>query len=109
MHAAITMSTLHWCLWRAFCVEMNPCVTLLLALMRQKQEQDLASSSGSTSHALNSGSSDNNDTIWMHAKMALWGQAVGIFLCIVYIAMYAPRESKYWPRHGVNQQQQSKI
>jgi len=94
MHAAITMSTLHWCLWRAFCVEMNPCITILLALMRQKQGEGGGGSS-----------SGGGDAIWIHAKMALWGQAVGIFLCIVYVGMYAPRESKYWPQR-VHQQLQ---
>ena len=88
MHAAITMSTLHWCLWRGFCVEMNPCVTILLALMLQKQGGG------------EEGTNGDKDVIWAHAKMALWGQAVGIFLCIVYVAMYAPRESKYWPHHS---------
>lgn len=34
---------------------------------------------------------------WAHATMGLWGQAVGLFVCIIYTVMYIPREAKYWP------------
>ena len=75
MHAAVTFSSLHWCLWRAFGAEMNPAITLLLAFLRTDQEVD---------------------DPWHHAVIAIWGQVVGLVLCIVYTTVYFPRESKMW-------------
>ena len=82
MHAAITFSSLHWCLWRAFGTEMNPAITLVIALLRKHQQ----------TAAVHDGGTDP----WHHATMAIWGQLVGLFLCIVYTAVYIPRESKLW-------------
>ena len=78
MHAAITFSTLHWCLWRGLHTEMNPAITLVLAYLRVKQNP---------THA---------DQEWQHATISVWGQIVGVALCIAYTAVYFPRESKMW-------------
>ena len=75
MHAAITFSTLHWCMWRGFGAEMNPAVTMLLAYLRTEKEV--------------------HDP-WHHAVISIWGQVVGLVLCIVYTTVYFPRESKMW-------------
>jgi glycerol uptake facilitator-like aquaporin len=77
MHAAVTFSTLHWTMWRGFGTEMNPAVTIVLAFLRHRQPEH-------SQHA------------WEHATMAIWGQLVGLFICIVYTAVYIPRESKLW-------------
>jgi hypothetical protein len=76
MHAAVTFASLHWCLWRGFGTEMNPSITLVLAYLRKQQGVD--------EHA------------WEHATMAVWGQIVGLVMCIAYTAVYFPRESKMW-------------
>ena len=84
MHAAITFASLHWCLWRAFGTEMNPAITLIIAFLRQRQ-------SSSSEHHNSEGVNP-----WSHATMAIWGQVVGLLLCIIYTAVYIPRESKLW-------------
>jgi hypothetical protein len=84
MHAAITFTGVHFCLWRAFNVEMNPSITLLIAYIRQMQSETLPSN-------------DHSAAPWTHATMAIWGQVVGITVCILYTILYVPRESKYWP------------
>jgi hypothetical protein len=92
MHAAITFTGVHFCLWRSFNVEMNPAITLLIAYVRQIQ-------SNSTGVVV------ENHGPWTHATMAIWGQVVGVLVCIVYTVLYIPRETKYWPS---KQQQQFK-
>ena len=77
MHAAVTFTVLHWCLWRGLCVEMSPPITLLVALLR-----------GTHTH-------------WETVRMALWGQAVGLGACMAYAALFIPRETKYWPARSV--------
>jgi hypothetical protein len=57
---------------------MNPAITLLLAFLRAKQ---------TPTHA---------DYEWQHATISVWGQIVGIALCIAYTAVYFPRENKMW-------------
>ena len=88
MHAAITFTGVHFCLWRSFNVEMNPSVTILLAFIRQMQQQPLASDHSGGAQA---------PSPWSHATMAVWGQLVGVLVCIVYTVLYVPRETKYWP------------
>jgi glycerol uptake facilitator-like aquaporin len=83
MHAAVTFSTLHWLLWRAFGTEMNPAVTLLIAFLRQRKP--LADAHHGTAV-----------DPWHHATMAIWGQLIGLLICIIYTAVYIPRESKAW-------------
>jgi glycerol uptake facilitator-like aquaporin len=78
MHAAISFSVLHWCLWRGLCVEMSPPLTLMVAILR-----------GSRAH-------------WDVVSMALWGQAVGLGACMAYAALFIPRETKYWPARFTN-------
>ena len=78
MHVAITFAVLHWCLWRTFGTEMNPVITLLLTLGRAKQHPD--------------------EDPWPHCMLALWGQVVGLFICLVYTSLYVPREAKVWPQ-----------
>ena len=82
MHAAITFSTLHWCLWRGLSIDMNPTMTLTIATLRSQRP------------------AANVGAIWTTALIALWGQLVGVCLCVLYAALYVPREIKYWPaRH----------
>jgi len=78
MHSALTFSALHWVLWRGLNVEMNPAISLVLAFLRAKQD---------ALHA---------EAEWHHVTIAVWGQIVGIALCITYTALYFPRESKMW-------------
>jgi hypothetical protein len=102
MHAAITFIGVHFCLWRSLNVEMNPAITMLIAYVRCLQQNDgppPPSSLGSSSVV---GLNDHGGAIttiepWAHATMGLWGQAVGLFVCIIYTVMYIPREGKYWP------------
>ena len=77
MHAAITFSVLHWCLWRGLCVEMSPTITLTVAILH-----------GDRAH-------------WDVVTMALWGQAVGMCACMAYAALFVPRETKYWPARSL--------
>ena len=63
---AFAFATLHWCLWKTFDTEMNPAVTILLTMMRAKQHPD-------------------HDP-WAHCVMALWGQVLGLLLCLVRAA-----------------------
>jgi hypothetical protein len=105
MHAAITFIGVHFCLWRSLNVEMNPAITMLIAYVRCLQQKDGSSSSSSSllGHASSVvGLNDHGGAIttiepWAHATMGLWGQAVGLFVCIIYTVMYIPREAKYWP------------
>ena len=84
MHAAITFSTLHWCLWRGLSIDMSPTMTLLVAILRSQQPQNQGHVGG----------------IWGTAVVALWGQFVGVCVCVLYAALYVPRETKFWPaRH----------
>ena len=92
MHAAITFSGVHFCLWRSFNVEMNPSVTILIAFIRQMQ-QPLATATTTDPHH----TPDADPSPWGHATMAIWGQLVGVLVCIVYTVLYVPRETKYWP------------
>jgi glycerol uptake facilitator-like aquaporin len=107
MHAAITFTGVHFCLWRSFNVEMNPSVTILLAFIRQIQEQASLSTSSSSSAAGTSLEHNNSPTPhhgpspWSHATMAIWGQLVGVLVCVVYTVLYVPRETKYWPSSTV--------
>jgi len=94
MHAAITFTGVHFCLWRSLNVEMNPAITLLIAYVRCLQEgsnSNISSGHGGKEEAL------GIITPWSHATMGLWGQAVGLLVCIVYTVLYIPREAKYWP------------
>ena len=84
MHAAITFTGVHFCLWRSFNVEMNPSITVLLAYVRQIQNHESEHGGGGPSP-------------WSHATTAVWGQLVGVLVCVVYTVLYVPRESKYWP------------
>ena len=77
MHAAVTFTALHWCLWRGLCVDMSPPTTLLLAFLRGEA------------------------TCWDGVAMALWGQAVGLGACMAYAALFIPRETKYWPSRSL--------
>ena len=88
MHAAITFTGVHFCLWRSFNVEMNPSVTILLAYIRQMQQQQ---------QPLATSDHHSDPSPWSHATMAIWGQLVGVLVCIVYTVLYVPRETKYWP------------
>lgn len=103
MHAAITFIGVHFCLWRSLNVEMNPAITMLIAYVRCLQKKDGSSSSSLLGHAsssvvgLNDSSAITIIEPWDHATMGLWGQAVGLFVCIIYTVMYIPREAKYWP------------
>ena len=87
MHAAMTFVGVHFCLWRSLNVEMNPAITLLIAYVRQRQQQP--------------SSAAHHDFLvvdpWSHATMAMWGQCVGLLICIIYTIFYIPRETKYWP------------
>jgi hypothetical protein len=75
MHAALVIAVLHWCLWRGFGVEMNPCLTMLIALLYP-------------AHG------------WDFVVISLWGQAVGVGACLLYAGLYVPRDTKLWPaRH----------
>jgi glycerol uptake facilitator-like aquaporin len=81
MHAALSLAGLHWCLTRGLCIEMNPPLTVLVAILRQRQP-DYADKAG---------------YVWSHAAVALWGQCVGTIACVVFVAMFAPRRTKFWP------------
>ena len=81
MHAAVTFASLHWCLWRAFGTEMNPAITIVLSFLRKQQQ----------SQSLGHGTDP-----WHHATIAVWGQIVGVVLCVTYAAVYVPRETKMW-------------
>jgi len=89
MHAAITFTGVHYCLWRSFNVEMNPAITLLIAYVRQIQSTEVSG------HI--KADNDVQPGPWTHATMAIWGQVVGVLVCIVYTVLYIPRETKYWP------------
>ena len=89
MHAAITFTGVHFCLWRSFNVEMNPSVTILIVFVRQIQQQQQTPSP--------SDHGGDGPSPWSHATMAIWGQLVGVLVCIVYTVLYVPRETKYWP------------
>jgi hypothetical protein len=80
LHAALTFSVLHWLLWRAFGTEMNPAVTVIIAYLRKRQ---LTSAGDDTHH--------HAVDPWHHAIMAIWGQIVGLIVCIIYTLMYNPR------------------
>ena len=80
MHAALTFAALHWCLWRGFCVDMSPITTLLVAILR----------------TLRPTAAMSVQAIWDVAIMALWGQFVGFCLCMLFAALYMPRETKLW-------------
>ena len=97
MHAAATFASLHWCLWRAFGTEMNPAITIVLAYLRKKQ-QHAAAGPLAGSAAVPQTAYTAVDTVdpWHHATIAVWGQIVGLLLCIVYAAVYVPRETKLW-------------
>ena len=101
MHAAITFIGVHFCLWRSLNVEMNPAITMLIAYVRCLQQKDgshVPSSSSQLGHSSSSVVGDGSIVEpWAHATMGLWGQAVGLFVCIIYTVMYIPREAKYWP------------
>ena len=80
MHAAITFSVLHWCLWRGLSVDMSPSMTLLIATLHSARHTP--------------------GDVWSTAVVALWGQLVGVCLCVLYAALYVPRDIKFWPaRH----------
>jgi hypothetical protein len=83
---------------------MNPAITMLIAYVRCLQQSATSSSPPPPSSSLGSSydnSSNHGGAIviepWAHATMGLWGQAVGLFVCIIYTVMYIPREAKYWP------------
>ena len=73
MHAALTFAGLHWCLSRGFCIEMSPLQTLLIAIVRCNYKKE------------------SEATYWSIATVSLWGQAVGVLICITYVALFAPR------------------
>jgi glycerol uptake facilitator-like aquaporin len=82
MHAAITFSVLHWCLWRGLSIEMSPTMTFVIATLHSAHHTKPI------------------DLIWSTALVAMWGQLVGVCLCLLYAALYVPREIKFWPaRH----------
>jgi hypothetical protein len=81
MHASVALSGLHWCLTRGLCIEMNPLMTLMVAILRQRQHEY----------------ADKAGAVWSEATVAMWGQLVGTVLCIVQVALFAPRHTKYWP------------
>ena len=79
LHAALVFGGLHWCLSRGFCIEMTPLTTVTLAVLRsQPPGADVAA-------------------VWAAATLALWAQAVGVAVCVAYVALFAPRETKFWP------------
>jgi glycerol uptake facilitator-like aquaporin len=82
MHAAITFAGLHWCLTRGLSIEMNVPMTVLLAILRLEKDPAY---SGQTS------------LVWSEVTAAIWGQVVGVSLCVTYVALFAPRETKFWP------------
>ena len=77
MHASLVFAGLHWCLSKGLCIEMSPMVTLLVAILRS-----------------NAGHHEN---AWSLAIVAIWAQFVGVGLCVAYVSLFAPRETKYWP------------
>lgn len=79
LHAAIAFSGLHWCLSRGFCIEMTPIATALVAILRA---QSLHEPFGSI------------ELVWTTAAVSLWAQAVGVLLCVAYVALFAPREPR---------------
>ena len=79
MHASLVFAGLHWCLSKGLCIEMSPMITLLLAILR------------TTTH------DTAFENAWPQAIVAIWAQAVGVGLCVAYVALFAPRETKYWP------------
>jgi len=79
LHAAIAFSGLHWCLSRGFCIEMTPIATALVAILRaQSLHEPFASI----------------EVVWTTAAVSLWAQAVGVLLCVAYVALFAPREPR---------------
>ena len=83
-HAAVAFAGLHWCLSRGFCIEMSPMVTLLIAVLRA-QTLTAAAPFDTLAH------------VWTAAAVALWAQAVGVLLCVAYVALFAPREPRAVP------------
>jgi hypothetical protein len=81
MHAALALAGLHWCLSRGLCIEMNPPVTIMIAVLRQRQHEY----------------ADKAGEVWSMAAVALWGQFVGTVACVAFVALFAPRHTKFWP------------
>ena len=71
VHAAVILSTLHWCLAWGFCVEMAPMGTLARSVVL---------------------SAAHHESTWDEAILAWWGQVVGVAVCLVYVALYTPRQ-----------------
>lgn len=96
LHAALVLGGLHWCLSRGMCIEMSPLQTLLVMILRW-QKKGLSTPVGHDSSSSVGVASSSYHEVWSTATVALWAQAVGLLLCISYVLLFAPRETKYWP------------
>jgi hypothetical protein len=80
MHASIAFSGLHWCLRLTFLSEMNPGLTLIKSTVWTWQVN-----AANSTHV-----GELVDEIWSECLMAIWGQAVGFLIALVYIIRYLP-------------------
>ena len=96
LHAAIVLGTLHWCLSRGMCIEMSPLQTLLITILRWQNKGGglLATESNSTDYHHHG---EKYHHVWEEFTISLWAQMLGLLICICYVMLFAPRETKYWP------------
>lgn len=91
MHAAFVFVLIHWCMWRTFETEINPSTVILMAYIRDKQRSIYTNATlDGFSHKY------AGVDIWGRCAMSLWGEMVGLGVCIVYTLLFIPRESKIW-------------
>ena len=97
VHAALTFVAIHWCMWRTFETEMNPSTTILLAYIRSLQVDEYNNSSSNSTETKDYNKNDYGGIdIWGRCVIAVWGQLVGLLICIIYSLMFLPKESKVW-------------
>ena len=76
--AALSFAVTHWCLRVTFASEMNPTVMLLRGVLGSARPQPHYPEHG----------------VWHECMMAIWGQCVGMLVCIVYCRANMPKVAR---------------